>query len=223
MSGPGPWAVVPDGEGAYLCRVEPEERAVLLDVVDGVAALLLADAAGEAGAPAPHDPDAHPLDRLRLGGPPVAAPLDPAVHRLLPDASADDPEVTAEFRRLTEADLRATKAGQLAVLRAALDGARPVMAIGPGDAPRIAAALTDVRLVLADRLGLRDDGDAEALYRGIARGETAAGEEARTRRFLGTVYVALSMLQESLVDVLLDALPDGDEDGDDGGRPAGRG
>src|SRR5699024_10190497 len=35
-------------------------------------------------------------------------PLDPAVLRLLPQAS-DDPEVAAEFRRFTDNDLRQTK------------------------------------------------------------------------------------------------------------------
>ncbi|WNB86674.1 DUF2017 family protein [Cellulomonas sp. ATA003] len=158
----------------------------------------------------------------------LPAPDDPAVRRLLPDASRDDDAVAAEFRRLTEADLRATKVARLRDLWLALTrDAEPVPGVGVDDdvdlpvrredAPAVAAALTDLRLVLADRLGLESEEDADALYTSLE--EQAAAEEAgwvpdddrpareivaaEARAHLGAVYAALSWLQETLMAVLL--------------------
>lgn len=207
--------------GGYVTRLDAAERAVLLDVVDDVVELLGGTAADVEGAGR-----SNPLDSVRLGAPAVAPPQDPAVRRLLPDASREDPEVAAEFRRLTETELRTIKVGNLLRLRAALVAARPDLIVVPSEAAKVAAALTDLRLVLAERLGLRTDQDAEAVYR-LATGEqsddaadgTADGPAAAVpaepgtvtdpdaRRFLATVYVVLSLLQESLVELMLDAMP----------------
>jgi hypothetical protein len=74
-----------------------------------------------------------------------------------------------------------------------------------------AAALTDVRLVLADRLGLRTDEDAD-LLRGeleLAQGLLMDGLPEglgvdQERLWLATVYQALTWLQDSLVACLMD-------------------
>ena len=194
------------------CRAAPGERAVLVDVVDGVVRLLGGDPADEPGddGPGTEPPGATPPDplaTLTLGGPPVAAPRDPALRRLLPDASRTDPEVAAEFRRLTEDDLRRGKLERLAALRAALRHPDGVV-VGREAAADVAAALTDVRLVLAERLGVRTDADADALY-AVALGRDGADDDERA--LLATVYAVLTVLQESLVRHLVADLPgDGD-------------
>lgn len=196
--------------GAYVAAVDPTERAVLLDVVDEVVALVAADET-----PPPTDPLAVVIETR-----PVPPPQDPALRRLLPDASRDDPEVAAEYRRLTEAELRTTKSENLRRLRAALSDAEPDLVVVPSEAAGVAAALTDVRIVVSERLGIRTDEDADAVYALVtgaqadprpADGEAAAryGLGDPARRFLATVYVVLNLLQESLVTLMLEELGDG--------------
>ncbi len=206
--------------GAYVAAVDPAERAVLLDVVDEVIALVGAQ----------DDPPADVLDVV-IETEPVPPPVDPALRRLLPDASREDPEVAAEYRRLTEADLRSTKSENLRRLRAAVSDAEPDLVVVPSEAPAVAAALTDVRLVVSERLGIRTEEDADALEVLLAApdpgpadggpadvpdddGTEVGGGPARAtvdpvtevRRFLATVYVVLGILQESLVTLMLDEL-----------------
>ena len=71
---------------------------------------------------------------------------------------------------------------------------------------KTAAALTDVRLVVASRLGIEADEDAEALHRDVAEASvglrTMGPEELGIdpeRLWLGMLYDALTWLQESLV------------------------
>ncbi|HWB68323.1 MAG TPA: DUF2017 family protein, partial [Mycobacteriales bacterium] len=52
-----------------------------------------------------------------------AAPDDPVLLRLLPDGYREDSDAAAEFRRLTEADLRATKRVALHRMLETLDAA----------------------------------------------------------------------------------------------------
>lgn len=205
------------GTDGFVAVVDPAERAVLLDVVDEVLALLDGE---DPGRGAGEDP----LDHLRVSATPVVPPWDPALRRLLPDASRDDPEVTAEFRRLTEADLRSTKTANLLRLRSVVQGAAPELLVLPSEADAVAAALTDLRLVVSERLGVRTDADADALYTlvgGRLQDEQELDEaEDRRRaahRFLATVYVVLSVLQESLVGLMLEDLP-----GTDPAEPSGR-
>lgn len=212
---------VPEG-AAYVARLEAPERAVLLDVVDDVLGLVGARAALRTRGAGEDDP----LAAMQMATVPLPAPADPALLRLLPPASADA-EVAEEFRRLTEVDLRRSKSDQLLRLRACIDAAGPELVVVPSEAPRVAAALTDVRLVTSERLGLRSDEEADALYRLVlgeeddepaegVHGEGPDDEREQAHRLLATVYVMLSMLQESLVGLMLAGLPDGgaDDDGD---------
>ncbi|WP_225753988.1 DUF2017 family protein [Actinotalea sp. Marseille-Q4924] len=220
---------VPEG-AAYVARLEAPERAVLLDVVDDVLGLVGARAAQRTRPGAGAD---DPLAAVQMTTAPLPPPTDPALLRLLPPASADA-EVAAEFRRLTELDLRRSKSDQLLRLRACIDAAGPDLVVVPSEAPRVAAALTDVRLVTSERLGLRSDEEADALYRlvlgeqdggdheGSAHGEAVDDEREQAHRLLATVYVMLSMLQESLVGLMLGGLPDAD-DGDAGDTPGATG
>lgn len=64
-------------------------------------------------------------------------------------------------------------------------------------------ALTDVRLVVGDRLQLRTDVDADRLESALANG--ALDEQAA---WLITVYDFLTWLQETLTQAMLDHLDD---------------
>lgn len=194
---------LPDGD-AFVARLDAPECALLVHLVDEVVSLLGGAAAAD-------------VAPFTLSGEPVPAPEDPAVRRLLPDASRADPEMAAEFRRLTEADLRGVKVTQLLVLRAALAGDAPEVLVPAADAPAAAAALTDVRLVVADRLGLRTDADAlqQAIEAELAAvddamdGTTGDVPEVPAHLVLAMVYDLLGLLQGTLVDCLLDGLDDG--------------
>ena len=197
--------------GMYAARLDTDERDVIAALVADVAELLGAGRLETRDPGVPPEGDGSPRMRIE----PLPPPSDPAVRRLLPDASRDDPQIAAEFRRLTEDDLRADKIARLTRLWDALttpvEGWRPdAFVVAPQDAPQVAAAITDLRLVLAERLGIRTDEQAERLYDALldpgqaevpADPDEELGPEAR--RYLVAVYGALSWLQESLVDVLL--------------------
>ena len=195
--------------GMYAARLDADEREVIAALVADVAELLGAGRLESRG-PTPAG-DGNP--RMRLD--PLPPPSDPAVRRLLPDASHDDPEVAAEFRRLTEDDIRADKIARLTRLWDALttptEGWRAdTFVLAPDEARDVAAALTDLRLVLAERLGIRTDEQAERLYDTLLSSPQAdvADDASETldpaaRRYLVAVYGALSWLQESLMEVLL--------------------
>ncbi|MFC0706120.1 hypothetical protein FHR89_002060 [Cellulomonas uda] len=241
----------------YVARLDADERAVLAGIASEVAVLLGAEkfrTAGrlrtDVGAPSHADAsDELDDDELveepplhALGWPwqrPVEAPTDPAVRRLLPDAS-DDPEQAAEFRRLTDADLRARKIAGLRTWWHALrtPGGRQgdAVAITAAEAPAVAAAMTDVRIVLADRLGIRTDEDGERVYAELhaASGHDAGGgrdggggdggEAAAVRRAFIGVYAMLSELQETLVTAMLVRVRSRDAThGGPGPGPEGRG
>lgn len=197
-------------KGRYVARLDAGERAVVASVVADVAELLGAGRFEDGAAPAGQGPHADaaagaPPGPWTVRTAPLPPPDDPAVRRLLPDASREDPEVAAEFRRLTEDDLRARKVARLRSLWTALVHGEPgwpedALVVAPASADDVAATLTDLRLVLADRLEIRTDADSDALYDGLA---TAAEDDVRA--YLGSVYGALSWLQESLLAVMLAA------------------
>ena len=95
---------------------------------------------------------------------------DPAVARLVPDAYTDDPQGSAEFRRLTEPTLLERRSDDAAMVVASL---APLLAEDPTDLepvglpldPPTAAAwvrcLAALRLVLAERLGIRTESDGD--------------------------------------------------------------
>ncbi|WP_147796125.1 DUF2017 family protein [Cellulomonas sp. Y8] len=229
-----------------VAEVDPGEREVLATVVADVAELLgggrFEDRARETGSARPGSgaaPDDAAALGVRLRLDPLPAPDDPAVHRLLPDASRDDDAVAAEFRRLTEDDLRQQKIDRLAVLFDALtvealghgvdeptDDDHPhrrrrprgrheavaVVRVTKEQAPALAATLTDVRLVLGERLGVVDEEASERLEHEVVRGRPGDAE-GQARQYLGSVFLALGWWQETLMACLLADLPD---------APAGR-
>lgn len=193
-----------------VAELDAEERAVIARVIADVGLLLGGESFGMERRDAVDD-DENELFRYLQGlESALSDPDDPAVLRVLPNAAPDDREVAAEFRRLTEPELRATKVDRLRVIWTALSEDGPEWEVPAADALATAAALTDVRLVLASRLGIETDEDAAALHHEVelahhavetgAAGELSIDPE---RVWLGMLYQALSWLQESLMSYVM--------------------
>ena len=135
-----------------------------------------------------------------LGDPALTqAPFDPALERLLPTANREDPALAAEFRRLTEHGLRERKTANLATAIEALlaaDGDK--VKLDQAQAQAMVVALTDVRLLLGERLGLRTDDDADAL-----QDRLEAASEDDPQLYLAAYYDFMTWLQESLAQALM--------------------
>lgn len=137
-----------------------------------------------------------------IATPQEVADRDPALQRLLPEGNREDPQAAQEFRELTENSLRARKSATLATAIAAL---RDVPAgtsrieLDEGQAQSLMIALSDVRLVLAERLGIHTDADAERLHE---LAEDPQGQEEGTV-FAVAVYELLTWMQECLAQSLL--------------------
>jgi hypothetical protein len=125
-------------------------------------------------------------------------PEDPAVARLLPDGNTDDPEAADEFRRLTEHGLRLRKRSNLAVAIEALERPDDPVTLDPAEANALLKGLTDVRLVLAERLGLHTDEDAALLHDAVR----AAGDTDEPWIIHAALYDVLTWWQEALVEAL---------------------
>lgn len=186
--------------GVYVAHLDRTERVILSRVVADTALLLgtRLDVELPAG-------EEDPLAGLAWSADGVAEPADPALARLLPNAAEDD-EVAAEFRRLTESDLRAAKVDRLRMVWAALLAPGERLEVQPERAMDWAAALTDVRLVLAERLGVVTEEDAEAVYEAATSRRQPSTDEDEVRSALSSLYMALTWLQESLLSVMLRAL-----------------
>jgi len=113
---------------------------------------------------------------------------DAAVQRLLPDAYRDDPDAQDEYRTMTEADLASRKVANARLIAAALaPGEWPrTVELDESAAVRWMRSLTDIRLVLASRIGIRADGETQ-------------DDTSESALALREAYDALGALQESLV------------------------
>ena len=132
-----------------VVRLDAAERSVLASLL-GAVRTLLADGEDE---PA----DADPLVAfVGMSDGPVDTPEDPVLLRLLPDAYADE-EQSAEFRRLTDADLRARKNEAIdRVLDDVATSERVDLDLDEGIGMWV-QAINDVRLVLGTRLDVTED------------------------------------------------------------------
>ncbi|MPV37496.1 DUF2017 family protein [Georgenia subflava] len=214
--------------GGFAARLEQAERTVLSRLVADTAELLgtrLTDAGSGAGAaeggpdlpevPGPADGPQNGDDAVlaALDFEPAAdavpdAPADPALARLLPPMSHDDPKLSAELRALTESSLRAGKVSRLETVWRELRvpaGAQGAVVVRAGQEGAWLAALTDVRLVLAARLGIEDEADAEEVYARSRPGRDRDADEDRDEvdDALATMYAALTWWQESLLEAML--------------------
>jgi hypothetical protein len=188
----------------FVARLDDVEREVVVGLLRQTHDFL---------APVHREPTGDPFDDLvaRLGLPRLsdanpsaddapAAPRDPALDRLLPSAHREDPALAAEFRRLTEHGLREGKAANLSIAISALQAADgDKVRLDQEQAGAMVVALTDVRLLLGERLGLRTDEDADALQDRI---EEASQDDPQLD--LAAYYDFMTWLQESLAQALLD-------------------
>jgi hypothetical protein len=170
-----------------IAELEAAERGLLRRLFEDVATML------EPVEPAEQDPLAAAVGLDEFAEP----PHDAAVRRLLPDAVRDDDGEALEFRRLTERSLREDKVGTLRGSAVLLEAHHMVLA--PAQGQMLARAFNDVRLVLAERLDIASDEDAERLH---AIADLADAEDVES--YLALVYNFVTWLQESLVQALLD-------------------
>lgn len=192
---------------AYIAELEPIERRVLATIVADVGMLLGADFSAnlrrtDSGDDAPLDPEngavsevAHLFEELQdVPSREELSQMDQVFERLFPNVNPDDDAVSEEFHRLAFAQLRDDKVERLRMVWADLQMAGDKLIVQPQRAMDWAAALTDVRLVLADRLGIETDEDAAALEYGDGQDEPAQA--------LATIYAVVSWLQDSLITVM---------------------
>ncbi|MDQ1588045.1 MAG: hypothetical protein QOJ77_1210 [Microbacteriaceae bacterium] len=117
---------------------------------------------------------------------------DPAMLRLLPDAYRDDAAAAAEFRRFTADGLAERKTANARAVVASIGTESTTTTTVRLDEPAVQAwlrVLTDIRLVLATRLGIEHDGD-----RGYADSDAAI--------LLSDIYDWLGIVQSSILDAL---------------------
>lgn len=191
----------------YTAQLDPLERSTVAGLMDQVHDLLDPPAAVPEGED--EDDFASIVAGLGMGVTVAAedqedlvaagAERDPALDRLLPTANREDDEAAAEFRRLTETGLRRRKA---AALQTASDlfRAEDRIRLDDAQAQAVLTALTDVRLVLGERMGLRTDDDVEVL-------EAAARhlDPDDPLAYALAVYDFLTWLQETLASAMLEA------------------
>lgn len=168
-------------------KLSDYEAALLESLVEQLAELLATDIGVESSS----DPferwqaemeETEPLDRT-----------DPAIVRLFPDAYADDPIASSEFRRLTQSKQRSDRQQQADVVLSALadcdGGAHPVQ-VRLLELDDWLKTLTAVRLSLAARLGIETAEDAA---------ELDALPEEDPRSFVYRVYEWIAYLSENLL------------------------
>ncbi|MDQ1584041.1 MAG: hypothetical protein QOF36_2095 [Microbacteriaceae bacterium] len=130
------------------------------------------------------------MEEWRSGGETPAD--DPAMLRLLPDAYRDDAEAAAEFRRFTADGLAERKAANARAVVASLGAESTTPTTVRLDESTVQSwlrVLTDIRLVLATRLGIEHDGDL-----GYADSDAAI--------LLGDIYDWLGSVQGSMLAAL---------------------
>jgi hypothetical protein len=184
----------------FVARLDSLEREVVAGLLEQTRDFL---------APAPRAQTGDPFDDLvaSMGmpsfqdatDPRLEGPRDPALERLLPSAHREDEAVAAEFRRLTEQGLRERKTANLTTAVDALrdaDGDKVVLS--GAQAQALVVALTDVRLLLGERLGLRTDDDAEELAQRLDD-----ADQDDPAMLLAAYYDFMTWLQESLTQSLM--------------------
>jgi hypothetical protein len=126
----------------------------------------------------------------------IAPGLDtqPTLNRLFPPGSTTDGEVARDYAALTGQAMRDNKAERLTRLAESLG--HQAVRLDRDQAREAVAALNDIRLAVAEIAGIETAADADRLLGG------RAGEPTNEEDAYGEFYVALSALQESLVEAL---------------------
>ena len=215
---------VPEGQA---CGLDDWERELLARLALEVRALLQADAppvegTGESETSSSSRPDPvrpgeserdrevlealdfdldPPTNHVHAGRPDA----DPVIAVLLPQAS-EDPITSMEVSSLTRARLRGDKVDRLVRLAAELrapSGPGETVLVASGQESDWLGAINDIRLVLAQRLGIESAQDAEHVH-AVAFQEAPEEETDREQWYRGTalVYDMVTWWQESLVSAL---------------------
>ena len=142
-----------------------------------------------------------PTNHVHAGRPDA----DPVIAVLLPQAS-EDPITSMEVSSLTRARLRGDKVDRLVRLAAELrapSGPGETVLVASGQESDWLGAINDIRLVLAQRLGIESAQDAEHVH-AVAFQEAPEEETSREQWYRGTalVYDMITWWQESLVSAL---------------------
>jgi len=167
-------------------QLEQAERELLRGLIDDVISMLEPNEA----------PDQDPLAVLVGLDMDARQPTDRALLRLLPNVMKDDDAGSLEFRQLTERSLRENKIGALRAAAMGLD--RKDLTLTPEEARLWSMALNDIRLVLAERLDIRDEADADHVH---AMQDWSQAEDVES--YLALVYNFTTWLQESLVQSMM--------------------
>ena len=130
---------------------------------------------------------------------------NPVVGVLLPEAS-EDPVTAMEVSSLTRARLRSGKVDRLARMAAELrapSGPEATVLVPIGQEAEWLGAINDIRLVLAQRLGIESAQDAGRVHDVVSQ-EASESETAHEQWYRGTVlvYDMVTWWQESLVSAL---------------------
>lgn len=170
--------------GAVTAVADEVEAAVLRHATTDLLELL----GGGTAPPAGQDPLAA---LVGLPSADAALPEDPALARLLPDAYGDDDaDAAREFRRYTEADLRAGKRAHCRTVLATLPEGGGQVVLDRNGADAWLGCLNDLRLVLGTRLDVTEELDVDDL------------DEDDPRTGALHLYGWLGWLQESLLQVV---------------------
>ena len=196
----------------YVAKLDPVERGLVVGLMEQVLELvspdlphpqeggdafdqIVAGLGGSGWGVSVSAEDQAPNTPASPGG---LAERDPALERLLPSAHREDEQIAAEFRRLTEQSLRSRKAANLSTSIAALASVdEQRVELAQPEAVAMVVALTDVRLVLGERLGLRTDEDLALLEE-----QVSALEDDDPAVYALAVYDFLTWLQETLAHAL---------------------
>jgi Domain of unknown function (DUF2017) len=146
-----------------VARLEPAEAHIVALLLDQLEQLLAADSSDVSG--------------------------DPVIDRLLPEGHRGDPELSADYREMTESALRSGKADDLATVRATLPADGGTVRLDPDQAAAWLRASNDLRLALGTRLDVTEDTEPP---------EDLGSDEGQQL----AVYYWLTGLQGSLVDAL---------------------
>ena len=179
-----------------VLTLQDNERSLMLTVFTDLAALLAEDSDGDDDRPDSENWEA------RLGLVDRPRPEDPALLRLLPDVDPEDDERSAEFRRLTEFDLKQAKAHNVRIVLLGLSKGNDI-SLTRDEVLAWMKGLNDLRLVLAVRLGIDTEEAQEEKY---AHREDLSESEDLTL----TLYDFLTWIQDRLTTTLL-----GQTQGDD--------
>ncbi len=198
----------------YEAELTVGERVALAQLAGELLMLL------ETGAePSGFADDRHDEQMPRFSEGPVSEPEDAVLRRLVPDAAPTEPDVGAEFRRLTQHDLLESKKVRLKALITKLiaDGValefdsqdsrthlRSAELLVPREAAEdFAGALTDLRLALSERMGIHTDTESEQLHDDVVAGWEGAQVLDDEAQHLGTLFLFAGYLQESLLTQML--------------------